>query len=421
MKPHPKLLFFTYAFPPCRAIGAVRCWNMAKHLARRGWEVEVVTLDPGCLAMPEPGLKIDQACAAENIRLRRTDCGGRFLSGGWLKLGWWQPRLLAGLARRVAGYVGVDPTGAWVQAAERACGSLRPGEVDVVMASAPPYTAFVAGARVACRLQAPLILDYRDLWSQNPHYGKFANGRIRRREAALLALARGVTTVAPSMEECLRLWFDLNAPMSVVTNGFDAEEFGGVAPEAFADFAVVYAGRFYPPRCSAEPLISAVSQANQMRTGGRPIRLHYFGPDSQQVDGMSAALGAREWVKTHGNVARSQVLAALKGADMAAVITTIKADATLAERGILTGKLFEAIGAGAPVLLVSPENSDAWRLVTGHHLGKAFAGTDAISMARYLAQQASALAAPRLVGASELFSWPRLAEKLDEFLRQAAL
>lgn len=416
-----KLLFFAYAFPPCRAIGAVRCWNMAKHLARRGWEVEVVTINPGCLAEPETGLKIEQACEAEKIRLRFTPCAGRFLSGGWLKLKWWQPRLLAGIARRVAEFAGVDPTRAWVQAAQRACDSLRPGEVDAVFASAPPYTAFDAAANVARRLRAPLILDYRDLWSQNPHYGKFAKEKIRRHEAALLALARGATAVAPSMAECLRLGFDPGVPVSVVTNGFDAEEFAGVAPGSFDDFAVVYAGRFYPPARSAEPLISAVTQANQLRTGGRPIRLHYFGPDCRHLEMLSAAYGAQAWVKNHGNVARSQVLAALKGADIAAVITTVEAGATLAERGILTGKLFEAIGAGAPVLLISPHDSDAWRLVTEHGLGEAFAGTDSVSMARHLARQASALAANRLARAGEMFSWPRLAEKLDVFLRQAAL
>ena len=42
----PRLLFLAYFFPPMQIIAALRTWNMAKQLVRRGWQVSVVTPSP---------------------------------------------------------------------------------------------------------------------------------------------------------------------------------------------------------------------------------------------------------------------------------------------------------------------------------------------------------------------------------------
>jgi glycosyltransferase involved in cell wall biosynthesis len=418
MNKNPKLLFFTFAFPPSRAIGAVRCWNIARHLARRGWEVEVVTPDAVLLASPDPGIHVASRCREEKIRLRPTDCNGRLLLGGWLRLRWWEPKLLSKIARRVVSMAGIDPTIGWVSAATRACGALVPGSVDMVFVSGPPYTAFTVAAKVAQRLRVPLILDYRDLWSQNPHYRELANSKVRRQEMELLAAARGVTAVSPSMAECLRNEFRLSLPVTTITNGYDASEFETIVPEVFDDFAIVYAGRFYPPGRTAQPLIAAVARANVGNSKKRPIRLHYYGPDQAHVNQLAVSLGATQWVKNHGVIPRAKVLAALKGASAAAVITTVEAKASPAEQGILTGKLFEAMGAQVPILLISPERSDASKLIHENGLGAAFSGTDVESMSAWLVRHNNTDKNSEARVGSHPFEWPQLSEKLDHFLRQ---
>jgi hypothetical protein len=45
-KDRPKLLFLVWNFTPVQTIGSVRTWNIAKHLARLGWDVTVVTPEP---------------------------------------------------------------------------------------------------------------------------------------------------------------------------------------------------------------------------------------------------------------------------------------------------------------------------------------------------------------------------------------
>lgn len=414
----PKLLFLAYPFPPARAIGAVRCWNIARHLAQRGWQVEVVTVDPRALANPEPNLDLAEDCRRAGLRLRETPPPARLLGGGWFRLRWWQPRPLARLLRRATTVLGIDPAERWASLAVARCADLPLGSVDVVLASGSPFCAFAAASRLARRLATGLVLDYRDLWTGNPHFPPRSRARIRRREQRALSAAHGITVVSPSMAESLRADFQPDAPVEVVTNGFDPEEFSSLAPEVFPEAAVVYAGRFYPPRSTAEPLIAALGQANAGRRE-RPVRFHYFGPDRAHVEELAARHQAADWVVCRGSRPRREVLAALRGAAAAAVITLVTPAGTVAERGILTGKLFEALGAGTRVLLVAPEDSDATRLVREHGVGAAFPGDRVREIARWLAGLAGVPSANPPVSPAA-FSWPHLAARLDAFLRSAA-
>jgi len=97
------------------------------------------------------------------------------------------------------------------------------------------------------------------------------------------------------------------------------------------------------------------------------------------------------------------------------VITTVEATATKAELGILTGKLFEALGARVPVLLISPSASDASRVIRENNLGAAFVGSETAAMARWLVQLRDE--EPGVIGRSVDYSWPQLSTRLDDLFR----
>jgi hypothetical protein len=48
----------------------------------------------------------------------------------------------------------------------------------------------------------------------------------------------------------------------------------------------------------------------------------------------------------HGNVSRKEALTATRGAGAAVVITSVAKRASLEENGIMTGKIYEALGLG---------------------------------------------------------------------------
>ena len=414
----PRLLLLAFAFPPSRAIGAVRCWNFAKHLSRFGWEVEVVTLDPALLTDRDAATDISTLCREAKVTRRLTQHDWRFLMGGYLAPRWWEKgRLLQKVSSRLARAMWIGTEAGWTSAAWRACAGLHPGAVDVILASGPPYGAFVLAARLSAKLQAPFILDYRDLWTLSPHRQGVPPQWLVRREQRVLSAADGVLVVSEAMADCLQQRFGLASRPHLTTNGFDPEDFAGIQPAAFEGFAVVYAGNFYRPKRVIEPVLAAIRLANQNATGARrPIRLHYYGKETSYVKEAAKVVGAHLWTVTHGVVSREIVLAAMKGAGAAAVITSVEAHASPQDSSILTGKLFEALGAGAPVLLVAPPNTEVVRVVETSRRGRAFGGAQVAEMADWLRQ----LADGRVQSPGwriETYSWPLIAERLDGFLR----
>jgi len=202
----------------------------------------------------------------------------------------------------------------------------------------------------------------------------------------------------------------------VITNGFDPEELTGVRAAHFDDFAVVYAGTFYQGKRTITPLLSAIVAANRkLKANERSIRLHYFGCDESHVREVARRMAASQLCVLHGLVPRTQSLEAQRGADVVAVITSVLQDASLADLGIVTGKLYEALGLQSRVLLIAPRGSDARRIVSYANAGRSFTGLEVESIAEWLVQVNRTDARRPAVGA-EAFSWPVIALKAHQYL-----
>lgn len=418
----PQLLFLAFPFPPSRAIGAVRCANLAKYLTRLGWRVTVVTLDPRLLADPDPAVT-DMAeawCRDAGIHRVLTGHDYRMLYGGALKGRWWErPAIIRKTAGRAVRWLGMDPGVGWVRPAVAACAQFRPGDFDVILASGSPFPAFEAARRLSQRLEAPMVLDYRDLWSAGPHAHRRMPVRIERAERALLRQAAGVWTVSAGMARCMEDRFGGGDKRSVITNGFDPDEFRDKVPTRFAQPTIVYAGAFYPPLRVIDPVLDAVGMANRRGLpNGQEMRLLYLGPHSGCVRAVAKEKNASQWLDDGGNVSRSEVLSALKGSLAAVVITSVQDTASPAVDSILTGKLFEAMGAHAPVLLVAPPGTDAAQVVLHTRAGRAFAGKDAAGMADWIRQLAGG-AEGRPGSDVDAYAWPQIARQADSALRKA--
>ena len=415
----PRLLLLACAFPPSRAVGAIRSGNLAKQLVRLGWDVTVATVDPGLLVDPDPAYADFPAwCREAGIRVIPTGLGQRMLYGVW-KCRWWErPSGVRKLSLAWADRLWRDIGSGWTGPVRKACAALRPGDVDLIMASGPPFLAFESARQLSRRLSVPLVLDYRDLWSMSPHDVRPAPERVVRMERRLVEQAVGITVISNRMAQCLDRAFGCANKLRLVTNGFDPAAFRQVEPTPFVQPTVVYAGSFYPPLRVIDPVVAAIAQANRTPLpGGREIRLLYLGGQNRVVEQAARERDALRWVDFGGRVSRGEVLSALKGALAAAVITSVEPEATPESDSILTGKLFEAMGAGARVLMVAPAGSEAAQVVERTRAGKAFAGPDVAGMAAWLRQLAAGSGAGRESEAGA-YSWPEIARRADAVLRE---
>ena len=97
-------------------------------------------------------------------------------------------------------------------------------------------------------------------------------------------------------------------------------------------------------------------------------------------------------------------------------MVSVDDNATLADRGIVTGKIFEPIGLGTPVLVIAPPGSDVNAVVRTVGRGVVFSASDADGMTAFL------LDVIRGKGPEsrhpDAYAWSNLIRRFDAMFRQ---
>lgn len=403
-----RLLYLAHSYPPSPAVGAVRAWNTARWLAAAGWEVTVVT--PAARVWRHPD---EPRTLPPGVRRLETGHAWPMLLPDYVR---WVDgpagRLLGGACRVAARKLGVDPGVGWRLSAEKSCAALRPGEFDLVLATGGPYGTFRAARRASERLGCPFVMDYRDPWSSNPHGGHRRSRDASSEEKRLLADCAGATVVSPSWARLIGTAFGVSEKVTVVSNGYDPDDFAGVEAERFGHFAVVYAGTLYPPKRVLDPVLRALREV--------PVpgaRLHYYGDYAEPVRAAAARLGADGRVVVHGRVPRRAALAAQKGADLLVVVASVEEEGSLADKGVVTGKVFDCMALGRPALVVAPRGSDLYGVAETAGGMRCFTGSEVEAMTQYMGEVAAGRLPPRR--APEAYRWDSIGRTFDAALRAA--
>ena len=419
MERQPRLLFLAYYFPPVSTVACIRTWNMTVHLQELGWDITVVTPHPSVWRQVNEVVVDNGSPRTEGFSYLLTSHSWRCLSPDYLRS--WDRglgRLAGGICRTIARHLKIEREIGWYKAAKQALASLTPEDVDVILATGSPFLAFKLAHELSERLERPYLMDYRDLWTGNLHVTRPPRASAIREEARLLAGSTAVTVVSPSWGAILDQEFGVGAKLHVISNGYASDAMQRVEPCHFNHFAIVYTGAFYPPKRVITPVMAALRHLQDTAETTLPEwRFHYYGHFDAHVDATAQQFGVRDRVILHGNRPRSEVLSAVRGAGVSVIITSVTEAFSLVDNGMITGKMFEALGLNTPILLIAPPGSDAAALVDATQAGRSFLASETRDMAAFL----RALIAGQEVRANGVsaYAWPNLAHSLDIVLHKA--
>ena len=412
---NPRLLFLACYFPPAQGSACVRTWNIAKHLARLEWNVTVVTPHPSIWRHVDDARKVSRELDRENVTRIFTGHRWRCLDPGGLmcwnqSIGW----VMGGICRRIARYFAVNSGIGWIKEAELACESLTSNDVDVILATGPPFATFSLAKRLSIRLGRPYVLDYRDPWVVHPDSTLSALEATRRLERQLIEDCDAVTAVSGSLLKgtCLP-----SPKLHVVTNGYDPEELAQVKPCDFGHFAIVYAGVFRPPVTVITPVMQALKLLKEKKAAPIEWKFHYYGPHGDHVLDEAHRFEVVDNVVIHGRVGRADALSAVRGSGATIVITSVLEVKEEWEKGIVTGKLFEPLGMQVPILLIGPTGIDVDDIIEDAGLAYKVTPSDIDGIVTFLEKLMSGNVPS--VKKPELYAWPNTIKALDAVLRNA--
>lgn len=385
-----RLLVVAYYFPPSGGAGVQRVLKWVKYLPQFGIEPVVLTVKNGAYPNLDPTLTADFPPDLRVIRTSSLDPFALYarLTGKDRDTLVEQSTDDLRSAGKFAGWVRAnmilpDARVGWMPfAASRGLGIRN---IDAVLTSGPPHSVHLTGHFLWKFRRLPWLADFRDPWTDIHYYKELprtnaATGIDRFMERRVLKKASRITTVSPS-------WAQLLAERSgrsvdVIPNGFDAADFRQpAAKEHSEDFRIVHVGSLYNTR---NPVAFWTAAERFQRQTGEGIHFRAVGRIGQEIKDSAYDAGVdAEWIlySSHDEAVRY-----MQQADLL-LLSTEPHDS---DAGHITGKVYEYLATGNPVLAIGTPGGDADMLLNATGAGKLFARSDVEGITTYLMKQWSA-------------------------------
>ncbi len=248
-----------------------------------------------------------------------------------------------------------------------------------VYTTSGPYSAHLAGFHLKEKYGIPWVADYRDMWTMNPttpllDMNNPFHQLSRELESILLHHADcNIVTVGETIPIYTKSFQIPQEKFVGITNGYDEMDFSDITDEIHRKekFTINYSGLLYSKQRSIAPILQAIkelSDANEVdlsRIIFRVVGASETGFELVQKYEMEAIFQYVPYIPHKEAIASnldSNLLLLLVGDDPASKM-------------VFTGKIFEYLRSGRPILALAPKDGvvDLLLRETGH--GKAFLGT----------------------------------------------
>lgn len=358
-----KVLIIANQFPPMGGSGVQRSVKFVKHLAKFGYEPVVFTREIGNMPLKDETLLKD---IPKGTKIYRTKA--------------YEPTELKGILRipgKVVGKLTIpDSARYWANAAlKTALEVIKKEGIKMIYTTSAPYSDHLLG--LAIKKKMPDIkwaVDFRDEWTNNPYtldnpYNPIRTSIEKSMESKVLNTADVLITNTPVMRENFvnnnRLKGD---NFYVIPNGFDIEDFEGFDLEKPKNdkMTFVYTGALYGRR-KPDTFFEALKQLkSEGLIDGNNITVQLIGNyHKDKLQAQIDSYGLTNEFDIVGYVPHDVCIEKQLKADVLVMIEGTGRGAN----AFYTGKIFEYMNTGRPVLAILPQEGAAAGLVRESKIG----------------------------------------------------
>ena len=343
------LLIVSYYSPPYKSVyGTQRISRFAKYLSRMGWRVVFLTTSPRGESESDASAEA-LPTEVEVVRIAPI-----------------RPHPLRG-----KGEIPPDDFVYWIPPAVKAMQELLSRrQVSVIMATVPPYSNAVAAAICAKQWGVPLVTDFRDPWTRidvgwvlRRAWAKRVTANVERLVLKTSARIVMVDQLTDFDEFFVDTGHDIRAKTISILNGYDESDFerlSEIATQARSarragKFIISYVGSLYTKE-NAETLLKVLDAwLAPARAGPDNVVFEYAGAYSSFLDG---ARNLSLEFKDHGFVSHEEAIMIRARSDV-----QLFAQPASFKPHVLSGKIYEMIRVGVPVLALTASHGAVARLI----------------------------------------------------------
>lgn len=433
-----KVMIITYWYPPKKTIGTLRLSKWVKYLPEFGWKTVVVTVKPLSDLYTRYGTLPDEMKQGRVYRTRdrslneliyylskhlpfksaseeltQKNRGRNFLFN---RFAYWIYRQFICFP---------DECWPWLLEYRQIEHIAQKEQPDVLLSSSLPNTCHVLASLLNRKFNIPWVADFRDLWTQNHIFRRILPLRYLEilLERHTLKYAIALITVSEALKTQLEKLH--KKPTYVIPNGFDPDDFSknSSGPSREGPLVIVYTGSIYPEKRDPTPLFEAMHILLQRREiNPSDIRIDFFGRRLETIQNLLERYpNIRPMVRLMGEVPYKDSLQIQRTADVLLLLEWTDPQA----RGVYTGKVFEYLGAGRPILSIGPKKGVIEALLketqAGVHVQSA---TEILPLLKHWLKEKRLLGSPRFIGVQEAiqrYSRREQARQLAEVLDKVRL
>ena len=252
---------------------------------------------------------------------------------------------------------------------------LKDNSVDLIVSTGTPHSMHLIALRISKKLDLPWVADFRDPWTkiyyqESLMVGKHASRKHQKLEQSVLHNASVVTVVSQGMKAQFEEMGASN--IRVIPNGFDHEDFSvagqdqAEASNLDQNFSLTHIGTIFPLR-NPELLWKVLSElVHENDNLAKDLKINLVGAIDYSVAKSIEDANLGKWVQKFGNVPYQEAIEIMKRSQLLLLLIINTPDS----KGILTGKLFEYMSSGRPILAIGPPEGEVGQALKDTGTGK---------------------------------------------------
>lgn len=418
-----KVLIITYYWPPSGGAGVQRWLKFSKYLPEYGWMPVILTVDPDYAAYPVKDNSLSDDLP-DTVKVHKTRATNYFSiykkdksaipSAGFANNT--DDSVKGKFLRFVRGnFFLPDPRRGWnIFAFRKACELIENEGITCVITTSPPHSTQLIGLKLKRKYKSiKWVADLRDPWTDIYYYKQFYPTILSKAidsnlEKKVLKNADKIITVGESLKRIFSLKINgIENKTEVITNGFDESDFKEGPIVQNSKFIITYVGTLsdiYP----VEALIPALNSFIR-----KDFVLRFVGTVSEKTASLLKSGIPEKSLEFIPYVAHSEAVNYMVNSSLLLLIIPLHQS----NKSIITGKLFEYLAAGVPILCLGPVDGDAAVIIKNCKSGKTFSYYDVDGISRFLTSVSKNSPAP---DKNEVLSYSRvnLAKRISEVLDQ---
>jgi glycosyltransferase involved in cell wall biosynthesis len=226
------------------------------------------------------------------------------------------------------------------------------------------------------------IADLRDPWTDIYYYKQFYPTLIsksidQRFETNVLRKADRIITVGNSLKKLFASKVNgLEEKIEVITNGFDQSDFLEDSPSNPPRFTLTYVGSL----SDIYPIEGLIPALKTLHSAGKDFILRFVGSVSEKTRRMIESEIPGSHLDFLPYAEHNEAIKYMINSSVLILIIPLHQSS----KSIITGKIFEYLASGKPVLCLGPVDGDAAEIISKCSAGKTYSYFDTANISKFV-------------------------------------